>query len=299
MEVLTRGMHRVLLFLPRYLLAAILILCLAGCQSINHLREAQDSFNNAAAMENRIRLEPLAGAPGLESKLNEPTDQVLADFNSVRSGYASTLLSLGKLSGKDERALKADRLWGVVLTLKAMAQWRLKDYDGALRTAEEAGLQPADQLYPRDAALLTALPGLIKIDLAYDKIAAMQPGNTEANRLLLEKEVRPRLVGLIVSDDNNAVYILRQARIKAGANHPINVYLIQSQLAAYRNYQVAYQKTFGKSPGNDDFAKKEAQYNLGELEALFNNLKFGQAGKTVIDSWKNAYTIIPETRPTP
>lgn len=299
MEMLSREIQRGFLFLPRYLLAAILILCLTGCQSINHLREAQDSFNSAAAMENRIRLEPLAGASGLESKLKEPADQVLADFNSVRSGYASTLLSLGKLSGKDERALKADRLWGVVLTLKSMAQWRLKDYDAALRTAEESGLQAADQLYPRDAALLAALPGLIKIDLAYDKIAAMQPGHTEANRLLLDKEIRPRLVGLTVSDDKNAVYILRQARIKAGANHPINVYLIQSQLAAYRNYQVAYQNIYEKSPGNDDFAKKEAQYNLGDLETLFNNLKFGQAGKTVIDSWKNAYTIMPEPRPTP
>jgi hypothetical protein len=187
----------------------------------------------------------------------------------------------------------------VVLTLKAMAQWRHKDYDSALRTAEEAGLQPADQLYPRDAALLASLPELRKIDLAYDKMAAMQPGDTEASRLLLDREVRPRLVGLTVSDDNNAVYILRKARCGAGANHPINAYLIQSQLAAYRNYQVAYQNTYGRSPGNDDFAKKEAQYNLGDLETLFNNLIFGSSGKTVIESWKSAYMIMPIIRPRP
>lgn len=220
------------------LLLLFLILCLVGCQSINHLREAQDSFNAAAALENKTKW-ALLPAPEMQGKLQQPPDQALADYNAIR--------------------------------------------------------QYADQLFPRDAAVLQALPGLIKIDLAYQKITTMHPGDQEQNRALLENFVQPRLVGLTETDTNNAVSILKQARRKAGKDHPVNVYLIQSQLAAFRNYQVAYQTTYGKSPGDDDFAKKEAEFNLGDLQSLCNELNAGPAGANLVKSWEN-YNLTPRTR---
>ena len=80
----------------------------------------------------------------------------------MRSGYASALLSLEKLANnQDETRLRKDGLWGSALTLKALSQWRLGQYDQAIATAQLAKQSAGDQTYPRDLALITALPGLV------------------------------------------------------------------------------------------------------------------------------------------
>jgi len=72
-----------------HLTILVMALVLAGCQSTNRLREAQDSFNAAAALENSAQLEPLIGKPGLEAQLQKPAQNALADLSTARSGYAA------------------------------------------------------------------------------------------------------------------------------------------------------------------------------------------------------------------
>src|SRR5678815_2022733 len=110
------------------------VLWMAGCSSVNHLRDAQDSFNQAAAAENALRFDGKAS-------------DALASMGALRSSYASTLRSLENLSSKDEEALRQDGLWGSALTLKALTQWRLGQYDRALKTVRLATENAGDQIY--------------------------------------------------------------------------------------------------------------------------------------------------------
>jgi hypothetical protein len=268
---------------------------MTACQGVNHLREAQDSFNAAAALENKVRLEPMLSDPGrsgeLDAQLSRSPGDVLTDANTIRSGYASVLLSLAKISREDETSLKSNRLWGVALTLRALTQWRLGQYDEALKTADSAQKEAKDQIFPRDEAVLLALPGLIKIDLAYEQISAMSATNLLNGGL---SNVQARLVSIPGQKDECAVKDLTAARIKVGATHPLNLYLIQAQLAAFRNYQFAHAKAYGTNPPATDPAKMEAQYELFELDQLLGTLK---APKTIVSAWKNNYSIVPTKRP--
>src|SRR5688572_9268208 len=152
---------------------ALLALIIAGCASTNRLREAQDAFNQAAAAENTLRFDAKAS-------------DAVTSLGAVRSGYASALLSLDKLeNSKDESRLRNDGLWGTALTLKALTQWRLGQFDKAIATAELAKQSASDQTYPRDQAIVAALPGLVKTDQAYSKILLTNSSLTDVEALLI------------------------------------------------------------------------------------------------------------------
>src|SRR4051812_28872527 len=98
---------------------ALLLALASGCASVNRLREAHDAFNQAAAVENAQRFD------------SNPASAT-ASLSAVRTGYASALLSLDKMESADERSLRQDGLWGTALTLKALCQWRLGQFQQAL-----------------------------------------------------------------------------------------------------------------------------------------------------------------------
>lgn len=284
----------------RFLMATAvlaLLIAAAGCQSVSHLREAQNAFNAAATTDNRIRLAPVLGNPDTQAQvsvqLSAPMD-TLAAASEVRSGYAVALQSLKQIDSQERAQLEKNKLWGAALSLRALAEWKLGLYDDALRSADQAA-QLKEQLFPRDAAIVAALPGLIKIDLAYATIAAMTPG-AGGNRDLLAT-VQRRLVG-VPSDprDDSAVNDLRHARQKAGPQHPVTIYLIECQLAAFRNYQIAYQKTHGRSPANDEPAATEAGRNLHDLAEFLKAERASDLATARVNFWQNNYSIVPTPR---
>jgi hypothetical protein len=232
---------------------------LTACQHVNHLRDAQNAFNTAAQLDNEIRF----AADRTEDAYRHATspDQALVQLTAVQSAYATALHSIRQA---DPAKLRDDQLLGVALTLQAMSEWRLGQYTNALATRDRALQTASDQLMPRDEAILRALPGLVKTDLAYDRIVAMG-ADEAANRTLLDQTIRPRLVG-----PQGAIEDIAQARHTAPANHPVQIYLIQCQLAAYRNYQIAHQKAHGGNPPLTDAAHLTAQRHLAELR------EFGQ-----------------------
>jgi hypothetical protein len=197
-------------------LATIFFVFAVGCASVNRLREAQDAFNAASAAENAQRFAA-------------PSDAI-SSLGSVRSGYASALLSLSRIDSEDAKQLQRDGLWSTTLTLKALCHWRLGQYEPALKAAAEAKALGVDRILPRDKAILEALPGLIKTDQAYELILSEAPG---AHPQLMG-EVAELLVG-----PNGSVADIDRARASADRNHPVQVYLLQTQLAAYRNCVVA------------------------------------------------------------
>ncbi len=250
------------------LLAFAFMTAIIGCAQINHLREAQDAFNQAAHAENALRFNPV------------PHSDAASLSAAARTGYASVLLSLDRLDPQEVNRLKQDKLWGNVLTLKALSQWRLRLYPQATKSADAALELPGDELHPRDRTLMTALPALIRIDQVHHFISL---------RALNEKEE--------VSENDfdanietpllNATTILDEARKLVAADEPVQIYLIQAQLAAYRNLKIGYRKF---SPGGRDAVpgalKDEAQDRLQDLsDVLLATIGPGQERSHLLLYW--------------
>ncbi|HSB80467.1 MAG TPA: hypothetical protein VLM91_16930 [Candidatus Methylomirabilis sp.] len=254
-----RARETTLAWLPRCTALILAVVLTAGCATTNYLREAQDAFNQGAAAENAQRL--AGGTP----------QEALASLTAVRTSYASALLSLDKLSDSDKQSLQKDGLLGSALTLKALCQWRLGLYDKALATAADATSSVPEQIYPRDRALLLALPGLIKTDQAYDKILRKQSFD----------EVKELLVG-----SKGAVANIQSARGAVGKEHPVQGYLIQAQLAAYRNYTVALD-TFQNhaTVPSDDPARGQAETQLQELNELLKRSSEDAQRRALVQYW--------------
>ena len=256
---------RLLIAFPRVAvvtLGLVLSLFAAGCQTVSSLRDAQDTFNRAAAAENALR-----------SDLNRPLDGGGADtmigLGSARCGYASALLLLNRIISESSDKLRNDQLLGDALTLKALCEWRLGQFSNAVATAQSAQSAAADQLFPRDRALLRALPGLIKTDQAYQKI--------------MERKPLPEIEQLLVSG-NGAVADVQAAREGVDRDHPVQVFLLQAQLAAYRNFTVAeFRLNNNATVPLDHPARVKASTQLRELDRL---CKASGAGPNLVNYWQ-------------
>ena len=270
----------------KILLIIILVSFVAGCSitSVNHLRDAQASFSEAAALENQItmgNLDPFAA---------KDMNTAIGNMIAIKNGYASALISINKIYPSEKEQLRDDKILGHVLFLKAMSQWRIGDFDNALKIADLAEREASDQLYPRDAAVFAALPGLIKTDLAYKKIEGMA-GKTDEEKL---KIFNGAISSRLSSKEGGAVYDIMLARKKVNKKHEVNLYLIQAQLSAYRNYQVAHQLSHNTaSPLKEDENRTEALYNLQDLKNLLNVLK---KSDTIVNYWVGLCSIRPKER---
>ncbi|MHC4270234.1 MAG: hypothetical protein ACYSTS_17480 [Planctomycetota bacterium] len=274
-----------------YIILVVLIYLSAGCaniSSVNHLHQAQQAFNNAASIENYSRI-------NFHKPLSQDNYNPIVDLNIARSGYTAALEILRQMPDEEKNMLVKDRLWGVKLTLEALTLWRLGKYEEAFKIIQLAdGI--SDQIYPRDAAILTALPGLIKIDLAYQKILEVKDEGDEVKKEVL-KNVTQRLVAIDNADPKtkwSAVQTLKKARAKVNKEHPVNSYLIQSQLIAYRNYKVAYTSISTHISVPDNQYRREAMYNLHELKVLLKELNIISE---LVGYWKNLCNIEVKERP--
>ena len=248
-----------------WLSAALLCVVATGCASVNRLREAQDSFNQAAAAENAARVDAKAS-------------DTAASLTSVRSGYASALLSLSKLEPKDQQSLQQDGLWSTALSLRALCQWRLGQYDQALNSANAAHNAATNQVYPRDQALLAALPGLIKTDQAYFKTMTNGPF----------ADIQELLTG-----DRGAVADLQNARAMVDKDHPVQVYLVQAQLAAYRNFQVAQDRLNHSTVDPGHPARANAITQLNELDRLLKLQESATGAPALVTYWQKLCGLPP------
>ena len=250
----------------------LLLIFTSGCESVNKLREAQDAFNQAASIENSLKLTSIhSGA--------------IASLSSSRSAYASALLSINDIGDDDIKSLKDDHLWGTVLTLKALCQWRIGLYSKALETANDAKENYTEQIFPRDLAMLMALPGLIKTDQAYAKIKAFNKDKKDSLEIVEDLQ---EIKDLLTDERNGAVKDIQNARNFLEKKHPVQIYLIQAQLAAYRNYMVALYEINNQLVDEQDPARKKANNQLKAFEELIEKLhKEDSELKKLHKYWKN------------
>jgi tetratricopeptide (TPR) repeat protein len=247
-----------------------------GCASVNRLREAQESFNQAAALENELRFDAARQEGSVQAQLAQNT--------TIQNGYASALLSLDKLEAKDVERLKQDKLWGNVLALKALTQWKLGLFDRARDTAREVQQVGADQVFPRDRALLLALPGLMKTDEAYAALQRVPAEPTPEQRASTLKNVQ-----LLAADAGEAI---DRGRGAVETTHPVQVYLLQARLAALRNLQSAHERL-----GEGDARTLPPERRL-EVRRLLKELRCQAERRElkpeIVNYWANRFTLTPE-----
>jgi hypothetical protein len=198
----------------------VLLLLSASCAEVNRLREAQEAFSRAAELENRARFEFRAESGGFEGA---------ADAAGARAGYGAALLELERLEvdAAARASLEADGLWGTAQALKALCEWRLGLHDRAVVSASVAAMS-GDALGTRDRALMAALPGLVMTDQLFSKVERKRRGGsagTWEDALAL---------GTAAMDG------LEKVRKELDAEHPMKLYLLQAQLAAWRNLRQAH-----------------------------------------------------------
>jgi hypothetical protein len=261
----------------RYAVLALVVLAAlaVGCASVNHLREAQEAFNEAVTLETTLRFDA-ALAEG-------PTQAQLAQNTTVQNGYASALLSLDRLESRDVDRLKRDGLWGNVLALKALAQWRLGLTDDAQSTARELQQAGAGPVHPRDRALLLALPGLIRTDEAFAALQRVPAEPSPAQRAATLRNVQ-----LLVADAGEAI---DRGRGAVDPAHPVHVYLIQARLAALRNLLVGHQRLGdGDARALPPERRAEVQHQLKELKCHAERLG---ATPEIVTYWAGRFTLAP------
>ncbi len=228
----------------RSLLVALLAGCLISCAGIDAVttyREARQTFDDAAARENGIQLGRAFPAtrltPDPATKLVPVTPDVTT-MARTETTYRTALAQLQAIDAGGEAELHKHGLLLDKLVLESLCFLRLKQYDGLAplmgRARQLAGLQ--DQSEPagrgRDSYMLQALPGLIMNDRAYVGI----PRQVTSDTALFE-EIEKMLIG---PGDHALDYLSAARRSAFEARHPVRLYLLQTELAAYRNLMGAY-----------------------------------------------------------
>ncbi len=191
-----------------FLFFLVLVLCLPSCVShIEQLRKAQDQFNMAASLENRL-------------KLDASPDSALIMAGEAENSYRIAANIAAQLLKRKKGDLEKDKLLGTAYTIKAMAEWRLGLYDASINTVSEALATPNIKIYPRDMVLLQALKGLIENDQAFFHMAKADYPYVDVKNLLRE------------SLEN-----LNRALSGAPEGSKVRLYILLSELSVLKNWE--------------------------------------------------------------
>jgi hypothetical protein len=150
----------------------LVIFLTTGCVShVKTLRDAKDQFNTAVSLENQLRFD------------SEPQDSLRLSWQ-ISDSYQMAVKMLTDLINSKKKDLLKDDLLGSAYTVKAYAEWRLGDFEAALKTLEEVKGHPDIRLWQCDQALIHALPGLIKNDQAFSHMKSKDYPYPDIKRLL-------------------------------------------------------------------------------------------------------------------
>ncbi|MDX2071413.1 MAG: hypothetical protein SFV55_23495 [Haliscomenobacter sp.] len=278
-------------------LLLLLWLC-SSCAQLNYLDQAQNAFNQGASLETNLNF----GEPALLGQASAAGSQAMSLATPdlcYRLAYAQVNKAL-----LQESKLKADGVLVNAHSLRALSAWKLGLYAQATESALAAkiALQDSEVPLPREAAMMTALEGLVQADQAFMAVQkfkldnqnrATSPNASEA--LSLMANIRKQYEADIINSNGTgkiekALSILDKAKLEVPGRADIHTYFIMSQLAALKTWldelDQIYNllKTFGFSNNNnhdlkrwfdqenDRFAQKRNLY-LGQLAPLLPQQK--------------------------
>lgn len=252
-------------------LIAVVLASGCGVKHIRALRDAEVVFNRAAETDNRERFDAPNGI------LNSAG--ALADYR-----IASRLLD--DLIKNQNAKLKEDGLLCTAIALQGLSKWRSGDHEAAIsavrsNAAQECTTASAVQTAPRDAAIIRAVPGLIRIDQANAMVE---------NQTLREEAAIEKLIADAHADLSAAMMLLT-------ADSPMREYLIVSHLAAARVMQQSIERENVAEPARsriNGIYKRDAACWLGRYSAMtgLNGTNF--EGR--VATWKTLLATDPDAQ---
>lgn len=226
-------------------LVVFLALCFGSCAHLAHLDHAQDSFSKGATIENQQLFD------------SKPSSTVPAEtYYSLAYGQVnSALKQKGKLANVG--------VLGSAYTIKALCEWKLKDYEAAKSTAKEAKRNlKTGKSRPelrRDYTVMEAMDGLVGVQMANDSLYVY----FGAENLTIQKS--KKIYDRLISNANNSAMLqtaltqLSEVGAKTGANNEVKIYLQNSKLAGLKVWSDALHlcKTLMQSKKQYKDANKE------------------------------------------
>lgn len=252
--------------------AAVWLLSGCGVAHIRGLREAEDSFNRAAALENQQRLGDDTSVRGL---------------GAAATGYRLAEQISDSLIREKSGKLREDNLLCTAYVIRAMSLWRLGNHLASVRVAEEGkscAQGAAADAVPREMAVLHAVPGLARID--------------QANALVANNTHDPVEFTTVKTEAQAALGILQSADGRVPSDHPVRAYFFMSQLAAIRAWHSAVTSEslpMGNDPASE--GNKELKESRGAaitaLTAYRRHLKcdLRREDEPYVAMWKSVFAI--------
>lgn len=248
--------------LARIAVSLAIALSLASCSHLVYLDHAQQNFNRAAALDNEMRFNPRAEVPASPSM------------------YYSTAYAFAEKALQNKAALKKDDVLANAYNIKALSQWKLRQYGAAKATArlallEYRALEEDKKLFmPRDKALMEVLPYLVDMDSCkralYDHFTASLPAFEQAKTFYYARIFHPDADQSPALE--TAVSKIDMTRSQLEGNNDLAVYLVSSQLAGLKTWSDALdflRQSANKDNSLSDSAKQEARAFVADQYKLY------------------------------
>jgi hypothetical protein len=196
---------------------------------------------------------------------------------------------LDDLIQKQAAELKSDQLFCTAVALQALAKWRVGQYDAAMKSAtagEECWKNSAiAKTAPRDAALIRAIPGLVRIDQAKAMVDNGVTGEGHKIEILIR----------------DAHADLSDAEGTVPSDSPVREYLLIAHLAAVR---VLQESIVSENLSGPDLARVTGSVNSVGLCWIYRYSRLqneaGTDSKPRAETWRMLLGLgpIPNTGPT-
>ncbi|GJM35398.1 MAG: hypothetical protein DHS20C18_43990 [Saprospiraceae bacterium] len=247
--------------LSKITLWLLILVAFHSCGSLKYYDEAQKNFSLAAEMEMKKKgRDALSTDLVTLEELYPGAKPAIVKDSSVIKLYEEASISLGKALSTPSKLKNANfNLMGNAICLQSLTAWKLGNPQESLDKSKAAlrELENTKKAAPtdeRDLTMMTALPGIIDLEMAYDSMEQLKIELTQ--RLKTVQEASPtekqaifdyaqaHYQQFIASGDAEsgvllkAILKLEEAKTKAGSAHPIQSYLLQSQLTGMNTWAI-------------------------------------------------------------
>ncbi len=242
----------------------MVVLVFSSCKTLDYYKEAVTYFSQAAELEVRQKSGEMnaTNLTTLEELYAVGPSTPLQDTSSAKL-YREASEHISKALSKPTKLKNSDyNLMGNAICLQSLAAWRLGNTQEALskqKDALEELVQKPTQKTPedeRDITLMTALPALVDLEMAYDsmivfrkelgaKVLAVK-GASEVDRKALFDQLQAHYRKFIVGEDTEsgivlqAITHLEKSKTKAGPKHKIQSYILLSQLTGMNTWALEF-----------------------------------------------------------
>ena len=200
---------------------------MSGCAHLIHLDRAQNNFNRGAELENQLRFNPSS------------------DVSALPSAYYTLAYAELEKALNNKKGLSSDNVLASAYTIKALCEWKFKQYDAAEKSADAAleelkKMRRRNIMLPRDKALMEALPSLMKIDKVKDTLYAFhspvppfEAGKDHYLQFIFDPD-STKMASL-----EAAIHEIGEVEDRTAANEELSAYFVMSQLAALKTWSDA------------------------------------------------------------